>query len=158
MGAVGEISKNFWKVTTMFVPGIIILDVIFGLGLFHDLPKDWISFTLLLMWAVIISIPYFNMSSTFWVSIILKDKKVDLGEDGVYALAASLSLIYVLIHTVIASLLFGGLQLFFNIHMTLLFKSMTFFIIFAVCYYPFIFLTQKIANKFYALAKEKKLL
>lgn len=157
MGTVNEISKNFWKIISMFVPGIIILEVIFGKGFFTNLDLNWISLVLLLIWAIIISIPYFNMSSSFWVSIILKDKNQSPDEDTIYASAASISLIYVLIHSSLSLLLFWIYGL-LNLEISLLVKVVSFVIIFGLTYYHLVILTSKYAEKFYKLAKEKELM
>jgi len=157
MGAINEISKNFWKIISMFVPGIIILDVIFKRGFFNNFDPNWISLILLLIWAIIISIPYFNMSSAFWVSIILKDKDQIPEEDAIYASAASISLIYVLIHSSLSLLLFWCYNL-LDWNVSLFVKIISFVIIFGLTYYPLIILTSKYAEKFYKLAKEKRLM
>lgn len=157
MGTIDEISKNFWKIISMFVPGIIILDVIFRKGFFTNLELNWISLVLLLIWAIIISIPYFNMSSSFWVSIILKDKEQIPEEDAIYASAASISLIYVLIHSSLSLLLFWVYGL-LNWDISLLVKIVSFIIIFGLTYYPLVILTSKYAEKFYKLAKQKGLM
>jgi len=157
MGAINEISKNFWKIISMFVPGIIILDVIFKRGFFNNFDPNWISLILLLIWAIIISIPYFNMSSIFWVSIILKDKDQIPEEDAIYASAASISLIYVLIHSSLSLLLFWCYNL-LDWNVSLFVKIISFVIIFGLTYYPLIILTSKYAEKFYKLAKEKRLM
>lgn len=45
------------EIAGYFLPGILILDVAFGKGLFHALPTTWIEFVLLLVYALALSAP-----------------------------------------------------------------------------------------------------
>ncbi|MBI5393260.1 hypothetical protein HZA96_05305 [Candidatus Woesearchaeota archaeon] len=149
MGNIGELSKNFWKIISMFAPGVIILEVVFQKGLFHNLPNNWFALIIYLIWAIIISIPYFNMSTIFWISILLKDNQQKPDEDMVYVSAASISIIYALIHAGIFFLVAFIYMRLFQEQITLQLITLSYILIFLLTYYHFMLFTRYLAERMY---------
>ena len=53
------ISENFFLLINTFLPGIVVLEIIFKKGLFLNQPQTIFEYTLFLFWAILLSIPFY---------------------------------------------------------------------------------------------------
>lgn len=53
------ISEKFFLLINTFLPGIVVLEIIFKKGLFSNQPQTIFEFILFLFWAILLSIPFY---------------------------------------------------------------------------------------------------
>ena len=145
ISALSTVKKEFWFITSFIVRGVIVLEFVFGKGLFHQLPPNWIELIFFLLWSVVLSLPYVELGLTTWITLVYHDKEnKNLEDSAIFALVTSSSRIAVFIH-----------YIFFKLTIGLGYGNIfTFLIIFIVTTFPIRYLFYKHTSFVYRSLKK----